>query len=523
MLLSFYTILAAVCAAVIFLRRKRDTVRVSKSSAPLPPGPPARWFWQNPFPTTDIARTLTDLVAEYGPVISLRQGSRTTIIVGRVDAASEILEKEGGSTADRPYSIAARELWSKGLVLALEDNNDRFRRLRRAIHGDFQPKEVQKYKSIQNQATKNLVVDTLNKPEHFREHALRYSADVILRITYGKDTPTSTSDPEVQRIHMANEHFRRANRPGAFLVDRIPILKYFPGYGRQLDEWHRFDHRLYTEQIGRVKNLMASIDKTGACGPSFARSLLESADEHQMSYDEVAHLAGGMFAAGAQTVMFVLSVVLRSANLQTLQTAITMMNAILAAASHPDAQARVQRELDQVVGRDRSPSWEDASSLPQLNAFIMEVARWKPVTPFGIAHRVSKDIIWRGQLIPAGADIFGCHLAISRDPSAFPDGEKFDPQRWLDKDGHIRTDLKFSPYGFGRRICPGMHLANNSLFMTIANILWSFRVLERADAPVNKVTYTDALTSAPVSFVVEFVPRINEDLLKIMMGTNDSL
>lgn len=41
--------------------------------------------------------------------------------------------------------------------------------------------------------------------------------------------------------------------------------------------------------------------------------------------------------------------------------------------------------------------------------------------------------------------------AISRDPDVFPNPDQFDPQRWLDKRGQIRTDLKFYPYGHGRR------------------------------------------------------------------------
>jgi hypothetical protein len=82
---------------------------------------------------------------------------------------------------------------------------------------------------------------------------------VILRITYGKDTPTSSDDPEVQRIHMSNANFARVMKPGAFLVDRVPILKHVPGYGRQLNEWHRLDRQLFTEQMDHVKNLMESI------------------------------------------------------------------------------------------------------------------------------------------------------------------------------------------------------------------------------------------------------------------------
>ena len=44
--------------------------------------------------------------------------------------------------------------------------------------------------------------------------------------------------------------------------------------------------------------------------------------------------------------------------------------------------------------------------------------------------------------------------AISRDPDVFPNPDQFDPQRWLDKKGQIRTDLKFYPYGHGRRYVP---------------------------------------------------------------------
>lgn len=41
--------------------------------------------------------------------------------------------------------------------------------------------------------------------------------------------------------------------------------------------------------------------------------------------------------------------------------------------------------------------------------------------------------------------------AISRDPIAFPDPEKFDPQRWLDQNGQLRNDVVYYAFGFGRR------------------------------------------------------------------------
>ncbi|KAG1718705.1 uncharacterized protein EDB91DRAFT_1123864 [Suillus paluster] len=47
----------------------------------------------------------------------------------------------------------------------------------------------------------------------------------------------------------------------------------------------------------------------------------------------------------------------------------------------------------------------------------------------------------------------------------------FKPQRWIDDQGRLRDDLKFFVYGFGRRACPGQHVANRSVFINSLLIL----------------------------------------------------
>jgi len=315
-------------------------------------------------------------------------------------------------------------------------------------------------------------------------------------LMYGKSTPTSVDDPEVIRIQQSTRNLQAVMRPGAFLVDRIPLLKYIPGYGNQLREYHNFDLQLFRDQMKRVQSEMGA-DTTGS---SFLRTLLENVNEHQLSSDEMAYLAGNLFAAGAET------------------SAVAITNMILAAACHPDAQRRIQEELDMVVGKDRVPNWQDFESLPQVHAFVSEALRWRPVAPIGFAHRATQDIIWNGQCIPAGATVFGCHWAISRDPVAFPDPEKFDPRRWIDDNGQFRKDISGSfPYGFGRRVCPGRYLADNSLFINIALLFWSFRIAEKLDKPINMHAYTDGVISHPAPFEVEFVPRVEEGQLREMM------
>lgn len=50
---------------------------------------------------------------------------------------------------------------------------------------------------------------------------------------------------------------------------------------------------------------------------------------------------------------------------------------------HPDVQHRAQRELDNVVGRTRLPSFEDKANLPYVQCILKETLRWKAVTPLG--------------------------------------------------------------------------------------------------------------------------------------------
>ena len=54
-------------------------------------------------------------------------------------------------------------------------------------------------------------------------------------------------------------NFQRVMRPGAYLVDRIPLLKYIPGYGRELKEYHNFEINLFRDQMDHVRSEMVSV------------------------------------------------------------------------------------------------------------------------------------------------------------------------------------------------------------------------------------------------------------------------
>lgn len=80
-----------------------------------------------------------------------------------------------------------------------------------------------------------------------------------MKIAYGKTTPTSATDPEVQGVRQFLSAFGIALRPGAYLADSIPCLQYLPWYGRELKLEFERGKRIFTNQLNNVKQQMVRI------------------------------------------------------------------------------------------------------------------------------------------------------------------------------------------------------------------------------------------------------------------------
>lgn len=80
----------------------------------------------------------------------------------------------------------------------------------------------------------------------------------------------------------------------------------------------------------------------------------------------------------------------------------SISSAILALLLHPHVQARAQREIDAVVGRDRLPSFSDRDQLPYISSIAKETLRWKMITPLAVSHASSQDDVYNGMFIPKG-------------------------------------------------------------------------------------------------------------------------
>ena len=105
------------------------------------------------------------------------------------------------------------------------------------------------------------------------------------------------------------------------------------------------------------------------------------------------------------------------------------------------------------------------------------------------------------------------------DPVLFPNPDEFRPERFIETTNPRLVDFEL-PFGFGRRICPGMHLARNSIFINIARLMWAFDVRPALDSegkPIipDSMNYTNGFNSKPVSFDCRIVPR-NERVVDVI-------
>jgi len=80
-----------------------------------------------------------------------------------------------------------------------------------------------------------------------------------MKIAYGKNTPTSATDPEVIEMHRMVRMITGILRPGAYLVESLPWLKCLPWYGRDLKLGFERAKKFHLDQLNRVREKMVCV------------------------------------------------------------------------------------------------------------------------------------------------------------------------------------------------------------------------------------------------------------------------
>lgn len=265
--------------------------------------------------------------------------------------------------------------------------------------------------------------------------------------------------------------FSNMAKPGTYLADTLPFLGNLPP---RLQWWRKGVKPYFEKQANLWMSFWSTLKtqmETKQAPECFVKQFIESDYEKQgISELQAAFLAGSMIEAGSET------------------TSAALNTAFLYLSAHPEVRQRAFEEIQTVTSSTRSPKFDDEPRLPYIRAIVKETLRLRPVTNIGTPHYTTAPITYKEIHIPANSVVCLQQYPIHHDPSVFKDPERFNPERYLNHphgSGHYAAGSAASrdhwSFGAGRRICSGVHLAENSMFIVLAKLLWAFDVLPPLD------------------------------------------
>ncbi|KAI0796931.1 cytochrome P450 [Abortiporus biennis] len=476
-------------------------LRERSTRLPLPPGPkriPIIGNLLNAPTGSEIHKVYRDWSLQHGSdIVYLDLPSQPMLILNSAKASFDLLEKRSDIYSDRPHSTID-ELLGTDYNVAFMRYSLKWRNHRRLFHQFFNCQVTPNYSSEQVKATHMFLRRSLQPCDNLADSVRLTLGSTILGLVYGIDVD-DMNHPYIQDVRAEVECINQAHVAGNFWIDYFPFLRNVPGWlpGIRFKRFVEKNQALVDRMKRKPFDDIRIAAESSTVPPSITYTLLGKLqarieevplEEYLQEEETVINVTGIAYAAGTET------------------TASNVLTFFLMLAERPDIQRKAQSELDTYLGNSRLVDSSDYGALPFIAAIALEVMRYRPSLPLGVPYRVMEDDEYNGFFIPKGTTVVSNFWATLHDANDYPDPECFNPERFL-KDGKldptVRNPNKLA-FGFGRRICPGRHFGNMSIFLIIASVLQVFDIEPAKDAngvgiALNSIKYTAGLVASPES------------------------
>ncbi|MCP3805142.1 cytochrome P450 [Allokutzneria sp. A3M-2-11 16] len=375
----------------------------------------------------------------HGDLVHVRFGPLRAVVVCDPELSHQVITNERVFDKEGPLWRRAREVEGDGLITTARA---RHRRRRRMVQPAFHRARMPHYATIM---TEVLADETAawqdGQVVPVSAFALRFTSETTARVMFSESAdPEAVAGIRAALPDLVAGVFRRMLSPLNWLP--TPANRAFTKARKQLQD--------------SAARLIAGYRAGGERDDMMAVLLAAERDETGTPDDEeMAALVTGLFLAGTETTSASVSWVMHLL------------------AEHPDAQERLRRETESVLG-DRVPAYEDLIHLPYTRAVVTEALRLYP--PAWLLARVTTSrTTLGGHVLPAGMNVIYSPYLIQRRPRQYPEPDRFDPDRWLS--AATGCPGSFLTFGDGARKCAGDTFALTQLMVVAAGLVrrWELR------------------------------------------------
>ncbi|KAJ9549984.1 hypothetical protein OSB04_022527 [Centaurea solstitialis] len=443
-----------------------------KSTSPLPPGPrglPVVGYL--PFLGPNLHHQFANLAQIYGPIFKLKLGSKTHIVVSSPELAEVVAREHDEIFSNRDPPAVAVEISHGGQNILWADNNSHWRNMRKVfVYEILSGKNLEAshtFRQADVRKTVKRVFDTMGTEVDVGRVMFLSSLNVITSMIWGKSLVDGEEIRDGVGVELREVLSRIVELLGtANVSDFFPVLAGLDLQGvvremkRRRTVVEGFFDRIITERM--ASKVEETVEEKGR--RDFLQTLLELKDQNSSSSFNVTQIK----ALFMDTI------------LGATDTTSTMVEWIMAELlRNPKIMKDVQDELEDVVGLSNIVEESHIPKLRYLDAVIKETFRLHPPLPLLITRCPNQSCKVGGYTVPKGSNVYLNVWAIHRNPEYWENPLEFTPERFINPDGTTKFDfngynLKYFPFGSGRRKCPGIRLGEKMLVYVLASLLHSF-------------------------------------------------
>ncbi|CAO3698961.1 unnamed protein product [Rhizopus stolonifer] len=451
------------------------------------------------------SKQITQWHKEAGSIYKINMGNQQWIMISDPLLAHDIFVKAGADTSSRPYHRFTTDIYgmnNKGVIFATYNN--KWRNKRRTVSSILNPNSVDKFGQVLEAEVESLmdrlgdIADQGTLLDPFEQLQLT-SMNIVLTVLAGTRYP-NTDDPTFvainQFVYRAMIYSGIAGDLGSFLPG-MSLIDRLTGTEKRLRNF------IENERDPVYKKIIKEAQESEK--DSLIKDLTQMMEEGVIDKDDLIVMTGDLIAAGSDTV------------------AVSLYWAFAILSERPEIQQKIIEELDAWETKHPGvvPCFNYRNEFPYSICVQKEVMRFRPITNFGIPHLASEDVSVNGYFIPKGTILISSMLAMHSNPDFYDKPEEFRPERFLNNTIRMGAaanakieDRDFFAFGWGRRICPGIHLAEIELFNFYVRFFSKYTIAPELDSQGNPVhinlnDYIDeGIVMKPVHYNIRILRRV---------------